>query len=64
MAITENDLQDLGHDFSRMETKYSGDRLKIIIGIDYGTTFSGKSSSGTMYTIYTMNTTMNASKYI
>ncbi|MCJ1265191.1 hypothetical protein MMC22_005066 [Lobaria immixta] len=40
MAITADDLEDFT---SRMGIKYGGERLKIIIGIDYGTTYSGVS---------------------
>lgn len=36
-----NDLEDFRQSFGRMGIKVVGDRLKIIIGIDYGTTFSG-----------------------
>lgn len=49
MVKTGNDLEDFRESFSRMGIKYVGDRLKIIIGIDYGTTFSGKSSFSTMH---------------
>lgn len=44
MAIIGNDLDDFRQDFDRMRVKGAGDRLKLIIGIDYGTTFSGKTS--------------------
>lgn len=47
MAIKGNDLDDFRKDFDRMRVRVARDRLKIIIGIDYGTTFSGKNSPWT-----------------
>lgn len=45
MSSTDSDLDDFRQAFDLMGVKAAGDRLKIIIGIDYGTTFSGKTSS-------------------
>lgn len=44
MSSTGNHLDDFRQAFERMGVEAAGDRLKIIIGIDYGTTFSGKIS--------------------